>query len=67
MFSDVRDSVNVVLLCLVCVLGTYVYVTDRPSCNCDQSAVLKKLDELNSKISQRGGNPSGSPVGSPEE
>src|SRR5690606_22552580 len=64
---NARDSINIVLLCLVCVLGTYVYVTDRPSCKCDQSSVLKRLDDLDSKLSKRIGSPAGSPVGSPEE
>lgn len=67
MTTNAKDSLIVALLCCVCVLGTYVYLQEpKPGCGCDPSPILKKLDEIDGKLSsRRGGSPAGSPVGNP--
>lgn len=63
-----KDTLLVVLLCIVCVLGTYVYLSQpNAGCHCDNATVISKLDLINSKISgtHRVGTPVGSPLGSP--
>ena len=66
MFNNSKDTMIVALMCAVCILGTYVYLSKTDvKCSCDHASIVKRLNDVESRLTRPIGNPTGSPLGSP--